>query len=78
MVYYVVYIVAAIVHFILRRNISGWKESIGHFWLSLLLVGSAIFRVVDHWRNGELFLIGKESLNDIMLWVGFFPISYIY
>ena len=69
MVCYTVPIIAAIAHSILRRNISGWKKSIHHFWLSLLLAGGAIFGAVDHWWNGELFLIGKEPLIDIMLGV---------
>ena len=69
MVCYTVPIIAAIVHYILRRNISGWKKSVHHLWLSLLLAGGAIFGVVDHWWNGELFLIGEEPLLDIMLGV---------
>ena len=69
MVCYIVPAAAAIVHYGLRRNIMGWKKSIHHFWLSLLLVGGAIFGVVDHWWNGELFLIGKDPLLDIMLGV---------
>jgi hypothetical protein len=31
------------------------------------LVGGAIFGVVDHWWNGELFFIGENALMDITL-----------
>ncbi len=67
MVCYTIPTIAAIVHYILKRNIVGWKESAKHFWLSLLLAGGAIFGVIDHWWNGELFLIGEEPLIDLML-----------
>ena len=69
MVCYVIPMVAVIVHYIMRRKLTGWKESKHHLWLSLLLAGGAIFGVVDHWWNGELFLIGKDPLLDIMLGV---------
>ena len=69
MVCYTIPTVAVIVHYAMRKNVKSWKKSIHHFWLSLLLVGGAIFGVIDHWWNGELFLIGKEPLIDIMLGV---------
>jgi hypothetical protein len=69
MVCYIVPAAAAIVHYGLRRNIRNWSKSIHHFWLSLLLAGGAIFGVVDHLWNGELFIIGKEPLIDVMLGV---------
>jgi hypothetical protein len=67
MVCYAVPTAAAIAHIIMRRNITSWKESTHHLWLSFLLAGGAIFGVVDHWWNGELFLIGENILMDIML-----------
>ena len=69
MVCYIVPAAAAIVHYGLRRNIRGWSKSIHHFWLSLLLAGGAIFGVVDHLWNGDLFIIGEEPLIDVMLGV---------
>lgn len=67
MVCYVVPAAAAIVHYIMKRNIRGWKEDVHQLWLNLLLIGGAIFGVVDHLWNGELFLIGKNVLLDLML-----------
>ena len=67
MVCYTVPMAAAIAHVVMRKNIISWKESTHQIWLSLLLAGGAIFGVVDHWWNGELFLIGENILMDIML-----------
>ncbi len=67
MVCYTVPMVAAVAHIIMRKNITSWKESTHHLWLSFILVGGAIFGLVDHWWNGELFLIGENILMDIML-----------
>lgn len=67
MVCYAVPTVAAIAHIVMRKNITSWKESTQQIWLSLLLVGGAIFGIVDHWWNGELFLIGENLTSDILL-----------
>ena len=69
MVCYAVPTAAAIAHIIMRKNITSWKENKHHIWLSLLLVGGAVFGLVDHWWNGELFLIGENILMDVMLGV---------
>ena len=67
MVCYTVPLVAAISHFIMSRNFTSLKASNNQQWLTLLLSGGAIFGVVDHWWNGELFLIGENILFDIAL-----------
>jgi hypothetical protein len=69
MVCYVVPAAAAIAHFIMRRSITSWKGNTYQLWLSFLLAGGAIFGLVDHFWNGELFLIGEYLLLDIMLGV---------
>ncbi|RLI65863.1 MAG: hypothetical protein DRO67_02045 [Candidatus Asgardarchaeum californiense] len=69
MVCYAVPATAAIVHYIMKRNIKGWKEDVHQLWLNLLLIGGAIFGVVDHLWNGELFIIGENVLLDLMLGV---------
>jgi len=61
--------IAAIGHIIMRRNITSWKESAHHLWLSLLLGGGAVFGLVDHWWNGELFYIGDNIIMDLSLGV---------
>ncbi len=69
MVCYAVPTVAAIIHYATRKNISSWKTSTHQLWLTLLLLGSAIFGVVDHLWNGELFLIGENLGFDLLLGV---------
>jgi hypothetical protein len=77
MVCYAVPTAAVIVHHILRNNITGWKKSMNQFWLSLLLLGGAIFGIVDHLWNGELFLLGEEPFIDLLLGVTITVVSFI-
>jgi hypothetical protein len=37
------------------------------WWLNLMLYGGALFGVVDHLWNGELFLISTSWVKDIAL-----------
>jgi len=67
MVCYAVPAVAAISHMVMRRNIASWKENAHHLWLNFLLIGAAVFGVVDHWWNGELFLISENLSMDLLL-----------
>ena len=67
MVCYVVPAIAAIVHQGLRKSKTDWKKSTSHLWLSLLLTGGAIFGLVDHLWNGELFLLGDNLFLDLLL-----------
>ena len=69
MVCFVVPTAVAIVHGIMRKNTTSLKNSVHHLWLNLLLVGAAIFGLVDHWWNGELFFIGENIFMDILLGV---------
>jgi hypothetical protein len=69
MVCYAVPTVAAIIHYATRKNISSWKTSTHHLWLTLLFLGAAIFGIVDHLWNGELFLIGENIVFDLLLGV---------
>ena len=67
MVCYVVPTAVAIIHGIMRKNTTSLKNNVHHLWLNLLLVGAAIFGLVDHWWNNELFLIGENIFMDISL-----------
>lgn len=66
MVCYIIPTVAAIVHYILRKNMPTWKNKY-HLWLNIMLLGGAVFGVVDHLWNRELFLIGEKPILDLML-----------
>ena len=69
MVCYAVPTVAAIIHYATRKNISSMKTSTHHLWLTLLFLVAAIFGIVDHLFNDELFLIGKNIGFDLLLGV---------
>ncbi len=66
---FIVPTVAAIVHKGLKSRFPSWKEDRYHSWLTKLLAGGAIFGLVDHAWNGELFMIGENFLVDLALGV---------
>ena len=55
---------AAIIHSILRRKYPALKFDKYHRWLNQLLVGGAIFGIVDHIWNRELL---RFSVSDVVL-----------
>lgn len=55
---------SALIVFAVRKFQKRGTESL---WLFLLLFGGAIFGVIDHIWNKELFLIGPEPWKDIGL-----------
>jgi hypothetical protein len=61
---YIVPLLAAGVHYLMRRK-NGWNDKYNKI-LNLLFVGGAIFGVVDHAWNKELFAF---SLHDLILGV---------
>lgn len=46
-----------------------WRKtkSVKVFWLTLLFWGGALFGVIDHLLNGELFLISEDIVWDLSL-----------
>jgi len=48
-----------------------WKKnrSVKVWWLNLLFWGGALFGVIDHWWNGELFLVSENLGSDLLLGV---------
>ena len=44
-------------------------KSVKIWWLSLMFYGGALFGVIDHWWNGELFLISENIVSDLSLGV---------
>jgi hypothetical protein len=42
------------------KNVKVW-------WLNLMFWGGALFGVIDHSWNGELFLISENIVNDLFL-----------
>lgn len=62
---YAVPVVGAVV----TSAVWGRTKSVRIWWLSLLFWGGALFGVIDHLWNGELFLISKDIISDLMLGV---------
>ncbi len=67
MVCYAVPVVAAVVHYGLRKNVGRLNESKHHSWLTLLLAGGGMFGFIDHLWNGELALISSNLMSDLAL-----------
>lgn len=44
-------------------------KSVKVWWLSLMFYGGALFGVIDHFWNGELFLISENITSDLLLGV---------
>ena len=63
---YLVPATAALIHFFMRKRIPSFRGKY-NIWLNQLLLGGAVFGVVDHWWNKELFLFGENFLLDIAL-----------
>ncbi|MDD4955902.1 MAG: hypothetical protein PHP17_07700 [Candidatus Omnitrophica bacterium] len=54
---------------IVSSVIWGKTKSTKVWWLSLLYWGGALFGVIDHLWNGELFLISGDVGKDLLLGV---------
>ena len=46
-----------------------WKKTknVKVWWLTLMFYGGALFGVIDHFWNGELFLISENIVSDLLL-----------
>lgn len=56
---------------LILNGVRGFKKNkIPHSEkLNLLLIGGSVMLVVDHWWNGELFLVGENIIKDLLLGV---------
>ena len=65
MVCYIVPTVASVIEYVRNRKI---KQKPPHKnWLNLMFLGGALFGIIDHLWNGELFLIGANWVSDLTL-----------
>jgi hypothetical protein len=65
MVCYIVPLAATLSTFI-GRKMTG-RRGVQSFWLSIMLLGGAVFGLVDHAFNGELFMISSNVGADLAL-----------
>ena len=47
----------------------GRTKNVKVWWLTLMFYGGALFGVIDHFWNGELFLISENIISDLLLGV---------
>ena len=74
---YAVPTVAAIIHKVLRTKKTKLKHDPHQKSLNLLFMGGAIFGIIDHLWNGELFMLGKNPVSDIMLGITITAVIYV-
>ena len=55
---------AIVTSFIWSRN-----KNVKIWWLNLMFWGGALFGLIDHLWNGELFLISENIVSDLLLGV---------
>jgi hypothetical protein len=65
MVCYVVPLAALMIG-IFWRKLSR-KKGVYSLWLNRMLLGGALFGLIDHYWNGELFLISANLVTDLAL-----------
>jgi hypothetical protein len=65
MVCYIVPTVAFVIEYIRNRKIKQKNEHKN--WLNLMFLGGAIFGIIDHLWNGELFFISANWITDLTL-----------
>ena len=47
----------------------GKTKNVKVWWLALMFYGGALFGVIDHLWNGELFLVSENIISDLLLGV---------
>ncbi len=52
-------------------------KSVKIWWLTLMFYGGALFGVIDHLWNGELFLISENIISDLLLGVTITAIIFV-
>jgi hypothetical protein len=67
MVCYVVPTIGALALYFFRIIKTSTRGNTYLYWLNILLLGGALFGLVDHAWNGELLFIGENILLDIAL-----------
>jgi hypothetical protein len=65
MVCYIVPLVATILG--TAHSKASDRHSVKEFWLNIMLLGGALFGLIDHFWNGQLFLISANWFLDLAL-----------
>ena len=62
---YAIPVAGAVVSSLIWRK----KKDLKLWWLSLMFYGGALFGVIDHLWNKELFLVSENLIKDLLLGV---------
>ena len=62
MVCYAIPTIATVIEFLRQRKLK--RKDIK---LNLMFLGGALFGLIDHWWNGEIFLISENWIMDLAL-----------
>jgi len=65
MVCYAVPLIATVL-LLAGRKATGWQAANG-FWLNIMMMGGAVFGLIDHFWHGEIFLISAGWMTDLAL-----------
>ncbi|NQT95346.1 MAG: hypothetical protein HQ572_02745 [Candidatus Omnitrophica bacterium] len=60
---------APLVGAVVTTTVWSKTKDVRTWWLMLMFYGGALFGVIDHWWNGELFLISENIVSDLLLGV---------
>ncbi len=59
--------VAPVMGAVITSVLWGKKKSVKVWWLTLMFGGGALFGIIDHLWNGELFFISENIVSDLLL-----------
>ncbi len=54
------------------------KKGVKLWWLTLMFYGGALFGVIDHFWNGELFLISENVISDLLLGAAITAVIFLF
>ena len=69
--------VAPVMGAVITSALWSKTKSVKIWWLTLLFGGGALFGVIDHLWNGELFLISENIVSDLLLGVAIVAVILI-
>jgi hypothetical protein len=67
MVCFIVPLIATIMVAFGRKIGKGWIRSTHGFWLNIMMLGGAVFGLIDHAFTGELLLITSAWTTDLAI-----------
>lgn len=70
--------VAPVIGTVITSALWSKTKSVKIWWLTLLFGGGALFGVIDHLWNGELFLISENIVSDLLLGIAIVAVILVF